>query len=305
MKRLVTYREGRGAGQRLRRKAAQVIKQIQRHDQASLRTTAKAVDEVRKEVRRSIQEAGEFTTFHLRAIEGSLDEALAGFRELYPAEMRQLMDEGFRLGVDKVDEPLRAARVAVELPTLTLEQVSAAALVPEHFVGLVSGLADEARRKVMSEVRLGAMGAKTPLEVMKGIDAAFGRTGGPRGFTFRAETIARTELKRVQSFASNARLEAAREVVGELEREWVWSGVSRVEHALADGQTRKVGEPFDVGGEQLMFPRDPAGSPENTILCGCDEIPFIRGISEERPGLTSSEARDIIEEGGRPVPLAA
>jgi hypothetical protein len=38
---------------------------------------------------------------------------------------------------------------------------------------------------------------------------------------------------------------------------------------FADGQVRKANEPFDVGGEELMYPRDPSGSPENTINCHC------------------------------------
>jgi hypothetical protein len=30
---------------------------------------------------------------------------------------------------------------------------------------------------------------------------------------------------------------------------------------------------FDVGGEQLQFPGDPAGAPENVINCHCVSIP--------------------------------
>ncbi|KKL61997.1 hypothetical protein LCGC14_2189620, partial [marine sediment metagenome] len=41
------------------------------------------------------------------------------------------------------------------------------------------------------------------------------------------------------------------------------------------------------------------------INCGCDAIPFLRGISEERPGLSVVQAGDIIEGGGRSMLLAA
>ena len=301
----VTYREQKGAGDRLRRKAARVIAQIRRLDAEGVRTTVKAVDEVRKEIRRTIRDAGDFSTFHLRSIQGEVNDLLSRFAETHPAEMRRFMDEGFELGLAKLDEPLAAARVAVQLPTITLEQVSAAALVPAHYGELIRGVSDQARELITREITLGAMGAKTPNEVMKGIDAAFGRPGVRKGISLRAESIARTELKRVQSFATDARLKQAAEVVKELEQEWAWSGVSRIEHAMADGQTRKIGRPFDVGGEGLMFPRDPAGSPENTINCGCDAIPFLRGISEERAGLTAAQAGDIIEGGGRSMLLAA
>jgi hypothetical protein len=38
---------------------------------------------------------------------------------------------------------------------------------------------------------------------------------------------------------------------------------------------RNVDEPFDVGGEKLMYPRDPAGSPGNTINCSCYTVPYM------------------------------
>ncbi len=45
---------------------------------------------------------------------------------------------------------------------------------------------------------------------------------------------------------------------------------TRPEHAAMDG-SEPIGmdELFDVGGEMLDRPGDPAGSPENTISCRC------------------------------------
>ncbi len=47
-----------------------------------------------------------------------------------------------------------------------------------------------------------------------------------------------------------------------------------VEDGGANGQIRNVNEDFDVAGEQLAYPRDPKGSPENTINCHCVMKPF-------------------------------
>jgi len=44
---------------------------------------------------------------------------------------------------------------------------------------------------------------------------------------------------------------------------------TRPDHAEADGQEVGMDESFDVGGEQLMYPGDPAGSPGNIINCRC------------------------------------
>ena len=43
----------------------------------------------------------------------------------------------------------------------------------------------------------------------------------------------------------------------------------REEHAAIDGQMVREDEYFLVGGEELMYPRDPRGSPENTYNCHC------------------------------------
>ncbi len=47
---------------------------------------------------------------------------------------------------------------------------------------------------------------------------------------------------------------------------------TREDHAEADGQEVGMDEPFDVGGEQLMYPGDPAGSAGNVINCRCTVI---------------------------------
>lgn len=45
----------------------------------------------------------------------------------------------------------------------------------------------------------------------------------------------------------------------------------------------KMGEPFIIGGEALMYPGDPAGSPGNTISCRCTILPVIpeEGVTEQ------------------------
>lgn len=56
---------------------------------------------------------------------------------------------------------------------------------------------------------------------------------------------------------------------------------TREAHADADGQEQPVGTPFDVMGEQLMYPGDPDGSDENTINCRCWEE--VSGSAMEQP----------------------
>lgn len=86
----------------------------------------------------------------------------------------------------------------------------------------------------------------------------------------RATTIARTET--ISGFNGASQLfatEAGPDVVGG--QEWIatFDNRTRDDHAGADGQIVNIGDPFDVGGEPLAYPGDPAGSAANTVNCRC------------------------------------
>ena len=77
-------------------------------------------------------------------------------------------------------------------------------------------------------------------------------------------------------------------------------------HADADGQTVPIGQAFDVDGEQLVYPGDPGGSPENTVQCRCtvgfltpDEMADRAGVSEHtRVPIEVARALVTITAGG-------
>ena len=90
---------------------------------------------------------------------------------------------------------------------------------------------------------------------------------------FRRELIARTETMK----AANATSYKLYGYWGVEEHEWLSTMDDRVRdaHAAANGQVVKVGMPFKVGGESLLYPGDPAGSAGNVINCRCTTIPVI------------------------------
>jgi len=90
----------------------------------------------------------------------------------------------------------------------------------------------------------------------------------------RAVVIARTEV----ISASNLAAKTAYEESGVVERqEWLSARDARVrpDHVDADGQVVALGALFNVGGEGLAYPGDPAGSPENIIQCRCTTLPVV------------------------------
>ena len=87
--------------------------------------------------------------------------------------------------------------------------------------------------------------------------------------------ISRTET---QSTYNQSKFETMMQSEAVTGKRWKSSGRSnsRRTHRRADGQTVAVDEPFRVGGEKLMYPGDPDGSPENIINCACTMLPDIR-----------------------------
>ncbi len=87
----------------------------------------------------------------------------------------------------------------------------------------------------------------------------------------RSQAIADTEVAGASNYGS---YEAAK--ASDLTLNKVWMSMddakTRPDHRDADGQTVGLDEPFVVGGEQLMYPGDPAGSAGNIINCRCAPI---------------------------------
>ena len=111
----------------------------------------------------------------------------------------------------------------------------------------------------------------------------------------RALTVARTELGRAYSVAGQARMAQAGEELPGLRKQWRRSGKihSRLTHDLADGQVRPVDEPFRVSGRRIMFPRDPAAPPGETINCGCQSLPWMEEWDVLTPGRREYSAREL------------
>ena len=96
--------------------------------------------------------------------------------------------------------------------------------------------------------------------------------------SYRREAIARTETIRASNAGSNELFDEW----GIAEKEWLSTPDGRTRDAHQIGSAwghepviAKIDETFTVGGEQLRFPGDPNGSPENTISCRCTIIPVV------------------------------
>ena len=90
----------------------------------------------------------------------------------------------------------------------------------------------------------------------------------PNFYRAQALRIARTETTAAANFAAT---EAGGVSGFAMQKEWISALDSRTrdDHAGTNGQKRPESKPFNVGGEKLMYPGDPAGSAGNVINCRC------------------------------------
>lgn len=114
------------------------------------------------------------------------------------------------------------------------------------------------------------------IDIAKNIKDTFDRwaNGGEGIDVKRAEMIARTEVNTISNSTKMVNYKAN----GIEEKEWLSArdSATRAAHLEADGQTVGINNTFDVGGEALDRPGDPAGSAGNIINCRCVVMPVIK-----------------------------
>lgn len=139
---------------------------------------------------------------------------------------------------------------------------------------LLVRIPDETANLVFAEITDGVNAGESLEQLAARIDRVLSFTGSER-WPGRARTVAATEVTRAYGAATMAAgVEQSRVTGRQLTKTWRTAHDERVRisHRDADGQTVPVFMPFQVGGESLMFPGDPSGSPENVINCRCDLI---------------------------------
>jgi hypothetical protein len=239
------------------------------------------LEEARKKVIGDISniDPQSFQSAQLRMLAKEIDAALKKFGSEFSDYVTGAQNDAFTLGEVGIDQPLDAAG----LPTPSFAGVSESALgiAQGYTADLISGLSKDAAGKLNAAIQRAFLGGQSVSDIIAQVGRAvsgekFTGLFGPIGD--RAETIALNEILRVHSIAGQARLEDLQESVPGVKKQWMHIMASRkprFSHIHASGQVREVDEPFLVDGEDLMYPRDPNGSPENTINCHCVLVPYM------------------------------
>jgi len=131
----------------------------------------------------------------------------------------------------------------------------------------ITGINRTTQNMVANQLRKGLEAGESLNELTARIKTTLGSNRA------RALGIARTQTASAVGTGRHAGMQAA----GVELKAWITSGDTEVRDAhVAAGQKYAegipLGQPFEVGGELLMYPGDPAGSAANIINCRCVEI---------------------------------
>jgi uncharacterized protein with gpF-like domain len=178
---------------------------------------------------------------------------------------RQLAETSVKVFAARVLDQGKALGLDIERKDFaeTFTRIALSYVAQEVVRRRITSIAETTRQQIVDAV---AMGYNEGLGT-----AAIGKRirDNVQGLTvWRAAMISRTETHGAANYGAQ---EAARETGLVLRKEWVAASGERTrdDHRRADGQIVNMDEAFDVGGEALMFPGDPAGSAEQVINCRC------------------------------------
>jgi hypothetical protein len=273
------------------RKIAELVRQQRDLEKDTLRRMIMLLREMRAQIAADLLDAGSFDAYRLQQLSGNLGRLTADLERDLGRALGLGVQDAYSLGGRSVIEPLQAAgfRAVYYQPSQT--QVG---ILMDYSADLVRGLTGNMLASLNTQLRLAALGQRTPFDAMQELTRILGTNGRSEfgGVAYRAERIIRTDLQRAYNIASHTQQQQAAETIPGLLKRWLHSGNSvhpRQDHIRIHYET--LANPIPVGqaySNGMMYPLDPAGSAKDTINCGCrqvtlhPEIGVIRGPLDKK-----------------------
>lgn len=221
-----------------------------------------------------------------RQVEQAIGRALAGHRALAETALRasmhpdpfalDLWDQSVEDEVGPIIAEILNDVAAGTVRFLTLPEATKSLVLGRidvdyeavSFVARIKGMGPDLAERLRQSLGQGSSLGEGIPELSARVQGIF-EVGERRG-----DTIARTEIHSAAERTSNTTAGALHDAGVPLLKTWITTldGRQRDAHDDADGQQVRYDEPFDVDGEELDYPGDPAGSAENTVNCRCSVI---------------------------------
>lgn len=222
----------------------------------------------------------DYQRWYLPQLRQAIERAIADFERGAASAIGTAAGRAWEAGQQLIELPIEAggARISAMLPAVDTRQLQA---MRTFMVDRIKDISATTLNRIAGDLGLVVIGAQSPGDAIARIASLIdgGRT--------RAITIVRTEVGRAFSTAANERQRQAKEILPGLKKQWRRSGKihSRLHHDSIDGQIKNIDEPFVLGnGVKIMYPRDPAAPPAETINCGCESLPYMDSWDVQTPG---------------------
>lgn len=134
---------------------------------------------------------------------------------------------------------------------------------------LISGISESVFDRLLTTIaEQGFVFGKSPVDVGRALEDEFDFLS-----TTRARRIAHQEVLTITEQAETTLWEAS----GVEFKRWLTTldGLERPEHFDLHGQIKRLEDPFEVNGIEIMEPGDPAAPPRMTMGCRCAKIPIV------------------------------
>lgn len=210
----------------------------------------------------------QFRYTYLGALQHKVEDALVKMKY----DLTRLLDtsvvDAIKAGAQLSQQPESA--IASSINPMLLRGLA------DYRADCIKGVSDACKQSIGEILTRSLLAGKTLVDAEKEIGSVLPDSGVFRIVEDRAHRILRTEYGRILEMANQLGLEKSAQTVPGLKKEWLCTHrKSRIAHIAASGQVVPVSSPFIVGGEALMYPKDPAGSAGNVVNCRCRSIPVV------------------------------
>lgn len=272
----------RQKGKILKKKVRETLRNLKRGQRATSKEVIGSLKRAREEIATILRGAERFEMPYFRAMMSEIDGKISTFTDRMNNAVQGTQISAFNQGETLIDDILKGTGVVYAGgPKLSDELIVSAHEITSD---AITGISDEMRKDISRSLRRSILTGENNYQAARKLDKIIGITKN-KGYMNRADVIARTEINTAFSMARQEKdLQVSKDIPG-LKKQWVsgprprhkdmGGGRGFVSHQDPNGQIRNVDEPFDVGGEKIMYPRDPSAKPENRINCDCQSVPYM------------------------------
>lgn len=262
-----------------------LLTQSDQLDEDAVRRVLDLLGELQTRVLAEIAQRPGLAASDLPALSRQIAALIAAYQQRLNATIGAAQATAFTLGQQRVETELAQAGLSTGTVGVSDQLLRVAQGISAD---AISGISEEARRRISRELQLAALGARTLPEVLATVGANLDSPSVFGSIAGRAEAITRTEVARIHNLGFQATGNQAAASIPGLQKQWLHrlpnmgprfqvgkSGAKRglytprPAHMALHGETIAWQAEFSVNGYAASGPHDPRLPAGEVVSCGC------------------------------------